>query len=92
MEIIDELEHEPRGVYSGSIGYVGLSGAADFNIVIRTIVLDGVSTTVGVGGAIIMQSDADAEYEEILLKGRALMEAISPDYRLAPELSAARAG
>jgi para-aminobenzoate synthetase len=90
MEIIDELEGEPRGVYSGSIGYIGLGGAADFNIVIRTIVLDGDSTTIGVGGAIVMQSDADAEYEEILLKGRALMESISPDYRLAPGLTAAR--
>ena len=84
MEIIDELEGEPRGVYSGSIGYIGLGGAADFNIVIRTIVLDGASTTIGVGGAIVMQSDSDAEYEEILLKGRALMESISPDYRLEP--------
>jgi para-aminobenzoate synthetase len=87
MEIIDALEGESRGVYSGSIGYIGLGGAADFNIVIRTIVLDGESTTIGVGGAIVMQSDTEAEYEEILLKGRALMESISPDYRLTPELT-----
>ena len=57
MEIIDELEHEPRGVYAGAIGYLGLSGGCDLNIVIRTIVMDGQSTTIGAGGAIIMQSD-----------------------------------
>ena len=69
MEIIDELEREPRGVYSGAIGYLGLSGACDLNIVIRTIVMDGESTTIGTGGAIVMQSDAEDEYEEIAAEG-----------------------
>jgi para-aminobenzoate synthetase len=76
MEIIDELEREPRGVYSGAVGYLGLSGASDLNIVIRTIVMDGESTTIGTGGAIVMQSDAQAEFAETLLKARALMQAI----------------
>ena len=78
MEIIDGLEGEARGVYSGAIGYLGLSGASDLNIVIRTVVMDGEKTTLGVGGAIVMQSDAEDEYQEILLKARAAMQAIDP--------------
>jgi para-aminobenzoate synthetase len=78
MEIIDELEGEARGVYSGAIGYFGLSGAVDLNIVIRTIVIEGDHATLGVGGAIVMQSDAEDEYQEIVLKGRAPMQAIDP--------------
>jgi para-aminobenzoate synthetase len=78
MEIIDELEGEARGVYSGAIGYFGLGGAADLNIVIRTIVCDGETATLGVGGAIVMQSDAEEECLETLLKARAPMQAIEP--------------
>ena len=79
MEIIDQLEGEARGVYSGAIGYLGLSGGCDLNIVIRTLVVEKENTvTLGVGGAIVMQSDAEEEYQEILLKGRAPMAAIDP--------------
>ena len=77
MEIIDEIEREARGVYSGALGYFGLDGVVDLSIVIRTIVLRPGATTIGAGGAIVMQSDAEEEFEEILLKARAPMAAIA---------------
>jgi para-aminobenzoate synthetase len=77
MEIIDELEDQARGVYSGAIGYFGVDGAVDLSIVIRTIVIRPGRTTIGAGGAIVMQSDPEEEFEEILLKARAPMAAIA---------------
>jgi para-aminobenzoate synthetase len=77
MEIIDDLEGEARGVYSGSIGYFGADGHTDLNIVIRTIVMRPGRTTIGAGGAIVMQSDPQEEFDEILLKARAPMAAIA---------------
>ena len=76
MEIIDELEGEPRGIYSGAIGYLGLGGGCDLSVVIRTIVIEAQSASIGVGGAIVVDSDPQAEYEETQLKGRAAMQAI----------------
>jgi len=78
MQIIDELEGEARGVYSGAIGYLGLSGGCDLSIVIRAIVMHEGVATIGIGGAIVMQSDPEEEYEETLLKARAPMAAIDP--------------
>jgi para-aminobenzoate synthetase len=83
MEIIDELEGEARGVYAGSIGYLGLGGGCDMSVVIRTIVMREGVATIGVGGAIVMQSDPEEEYQETLLKARAPMAAIDP--RVDPE-------
>jgi para-aminobenzoate synthetase len=77
MEIIDDLEDEARGVYSGAIGYFGLDGSTDLSIVIRTIVIRPGRTTIGAGGAIVMQSDPVEEFDEILLKARAPMAAIA---------------
>jgi para-aminobenzoate synthetase len=77
MEIIDDLEQEARGVYSGSVGYFGADGYTDLNIVIRTIVMRPGRTTIGAGGAIVMQSDPEEEFDEILLKARAPMAAIA---------------
>jgi para-aminobenzoate synthetase len=77
MEIIDGIEREARGVYSGAIGYFSLDGAVDLSIVIRTVVTRPGATTIGAGGAIVVQSDAEEEFEEILLKARAPMAAVS---------------
>jgi len=77
MEIIDDIEREARGVYSGAIGYFGADGVVDLSIVIRTIVIRPGATTIGAGGAIVMQSDPGEEFEEILLKARAPMAAIA---------------
>jgi para-aminobenzoate synthetase len=77
MGIIDEIEREARGVYSGAIGYFGLDGTVDLSIVIRTVVMRPGETTIGAGGAIVIQSDAEEEFEEILLKARAPMSAIA---------------
>ncbi|HET9162277.1 MAG TPA: aminodeoxychorismate synthase component I [Solirubrobacterales bacterium] len=76
MEIIDRLEGEARGPYSGAIGWLGLGGACDLSVAIRTIVLDGDSARVGAGGAIVALSDAEEEYEEMLLKASAAARAL----------------
>jgi para-aminobenzoate synthetase len=73
MEIIDELETEARGPYSGAIGFVGCNGTADLNITIRTAVFTADGLRVGAGGAIVLDSDPAAEYEEMLLKAGAAL-------------------
>jgi para-aminobenzoate synthetase len=97
MEIIDELEGAPRGIYSGAIGWFGLGGACDLSVAIRTIVLDGGTATVGAGGAIVVESDPEQELAEMLLKARAPIAALGPgasisfDSAAAPDKPACRA-
>lgn len=71
MEIIDELEGAARGVYSGAIGWFGPGGACDLSVAIRTIVIDAGKTTIGAGGAIVVDSDPEGEIAEMLLKAAA---------------------
>ena len=72
MEIIDELEKQRRGVYTGAIGYVLPEGDAAFNVPIRTIVLDGAKGEMGIGSGIVHDSDPRQEWQECLLKSRFL--------------------
>lgn len=76
MEILDELEGEARGIYSGAIGYFGFGGGCDLSVAIRAIVADGGAVTIGAGGAIVVQSDPEAELAEMLLKAAAPASAL----------------
>ncbi|MDR4308506.1 aminodeoxychorismate synthase component I [Chelatococcus sambhunathii] len=75
MEIITELERHARGVYCGSIGWIGFSGDADFNIAIRTATLSKGKAVFAAGGGITALSDPAAEYDETLTKARAVFDA-----------------
>ena len=72
IEIIDELEPGRRSLYTGAIGYLGRCGQSAFNIAIRTILVEGDRVSYQVGGAIVADSDPEAEYAETLHKGRAM--------------------
>jgi para-aminobenzoate synthetase/4-amino-4-deoxychorismate lyase len=74
MEIIRDIEHEPRGVYTGAIGYLTPDGGAQFNVAIRTAVVDERRGALefGVGSGVVWDSDPDREYDECLLKGSVL--------------------
>lgn len=76
MEIIERLEPVRRGIYTGSLGYIGFDGRADLNIVIRTIVKKQGKFYFQVGGGITAESVPESEYNETLDKARALLRAL----------------
>lgn len=76
MQIIEELEPQPRGLYSGAIGWASPNSAAELNITIRTLIDDGSECSFGVGGAIVADSDPRAEYQETLVKAAALLDTL----------------
>ena len=77
MEILDGLEHSARGLYTGSIGYISSTGNCDFNIAIRSAIAQNDIFEIGAGGGITYESDPAFEYEETLLKARAVLQAIA---------------
>ncbi len=74
MEIIAELEKEPRGVYTGALGYFSPHGEFAFNVAIRTAVLSGNIGEFGIGSGVVWDSEAGKEYEECRLKAKFLLE------------------
>ena len=81
MRIIEEIEDAKRGLYSGSIGYFSPEGDFDFNVVIRSILYNSKKEFISfsVGGAITIHSLPEKEYEECLLKAKAMREVLEMD-------------
>ena len=75
MQIINELEPVPRGPYCGAIGHLDPDGSLQLNVAIRTATLAGGVLKIPVGGGIVADSDPAAEYEETLVKARAILDA-----------------
>lgn len=77
MEIIAELEQQPRGIYCGAIGWLGFNGECEFNIAIRTLVREGGKLRYQVGAGIVADSEPEAEYEETSQKAAGILLGIA---------------
>ena len=77
MEIIEELEPHRRGLYCGSIGYVGMDGSLETNIAIRTIVVKDGTARFSAGGGLVIDSNADEEFQELLDKASMMRTVLS---------------
>ncbi len=77
MEIIDETEPTERGVYTGSIGFIGIDGSVCLNIAIRTIIIKNQKAYAQTGGGIVADSEPEAEWQETITKARALLAGIT---------------
>ncbi|MCH7535945.1 MAG: anthranilate synthase component I family protein [Bacteroidetes bacterium] len=82
MKLIEKYEESKRGLFSGSIGYITPSGDFDFNVVIRSILYNEANQYVSftTGSAITINSNAEKEYEECHLKGKALRQVLNSTY------------
>ena len=76
MEIIADLENNPRGAYAGMVGYFGFDGAMDTCLAIRTMIARGTSVSVQAGAGIVADSDPASEYQETVNKASAMLRAI----------------
>lgn len=76
MEIIEELEPSRRSIYTGCLGYLSFSGGMDFNILIRTLLKKQDRLFFGVGGGIVADSSPEGEYQETLVKAKAMLQAL----------------
>ena len=87
MKIISELEDSPRGIYTGSIGFITPEKRAQFNVAIRTVVIDKTNNMAeyGVGGGIVWDSTDNGEYDECRIKTKVLTER-QPDFFLLESL------
>lgn len=84
MEVIDEMEKRPRGIYTGSIGYITGKGDFDLNIAIRTMVYrpEGIKDgefSISLGSGIVIDSNPQLEFQEILFKGESLFQALQTE-------------
>lgn len=79
MRAIEEYEYYKRGIYSGALGYIKPDGDFDLNVIIRTAIIEGNKLIYPVGGAITSDSDPKAEWEETLIKARAITNIIEGD-------------
>jgi para-aminobenzoate synthetase component 1 len=77
MEIIAEIETTPRGLSMGAIGYFSFDGSLDLSVAIRTMVVQGGVARFNVGGGVVADSSPELEYEESILKARALVSALA---------------
>jgi para-aminobenzoate synthetase component 1 len=74
MEIIEQLEPQHRGLYCGSIGYIGWDGNMDTNIAIRTLIYSAGKIQFSVGGGIVADSNEAEEYQETLDKAAGMLK------------------
>ena len=75
-EVINEIEQERRGIYGSAVGYIGFDGDADFFVFIHSAFLKDGILTVRAGGGIVIDSDADEEYREAMVKTEAMLNTV----------------